>query len=77
MLFLMNTVSYTAMTLPSMIDSETAFQKSEIYLNMQKQISKRRLMDVIHQTMRSGRILPMFSPNHRIQPPKVADVAAV
>ena len=77
MLFLLNTVSYAAMTLPSMIDSETAFQKSEIYLNMQKQISKRRLMDVIHQTMRSGRILPIFSPNHRIQPLKVADVVPV
>lgn len=75
MLFLMNTVSYAAMTLPAMIESETAFQKSKEFLEFKKKISKRRLMDVIHQTMRSGKPLPMFAPHHMIQPTKqVKDV---
>lgn len=78
MLFLLNSVSYAAMTLPFMIDSETAFQNSKEFLKMKKQVSKRRLMDVIYQTMRSGKRLPMFAPDHRIQPLKLekADASA-
>lgn len=74
---LVNTVSYAAMALPFMAEEEKIFLNSDEFKKMKKQESKARLMAVIHQTMRSGRILPMFSPGHRIQPPKVADVAAV
>ena len=74
---LLLTVSYAAMTLPFMAEEEKTFLNSEEFKTMKKQESKARLMAVIHQTMRSGRILPMFSPGHHIQPPKVADAAAV
>jgi hypothetical protein len=74
---LLNTVSYAAMALPSMAEKEKIFLNSEEFKKMKKLESKARLMAVIHQTMRSGYILPMFSPDHHIQPPKVADVAAV
>ena len=74
---LLNTVSYAAMAIPFMAEEEITFLSSEEFRKMKKQESKARLMAVIHQTMRSGRILPMFSPGHRIQPPKVTDAAAV
>lgn len=74
---LLLTVSYAAMTLPFMAEEETTFLNSDQFKKMKKKESKARLMAVIYQTMRSGRILPMFSPGHRIQPPKVADAAAV
>lgn len=74
---LLLTVSYAAMTLPFMAEEEKIFLNSEEFKKMKKQESKARLMDVIYQTKRSGRILPMFSPGHRIQPPKVADVGPV
>lgn len=65
------------MALPFMAEEEKLFLNSEEFKKMKKQESKARLMAVIHQTMRSGRILSMFSPGHRIQPPKVDDAAAV
>jgi hypothetical protein len=65
------------MALPFMVEEEITFLNSEEFQKMKKQESKARLMAVIHQTMRSGHILSMFSTGHRIQPPKVADVAAV
>ena len=74
---LLNTVSYAAMALPFMAEEEITFLNSEEFRKMKEQESKARLMAVIHQTMCSGRILPMFSPGHRIQPPKVTDAAAV
>ena len=74
---LFNTVSYAAMALPFMAEEEKIFLNSDEFKKMKKQESKTRLMAVIYQTMRSGRILPMFSPGHRIQPPKVDDAAAV
>lgn len=80
MFFLLNTVSYAAMALPFMIDEETAFRNSKPFLDMQKKERRNRLMAGIYQTMRSGRILPMFSPDHRIQPLnllQVDDAAAV
>ena len=58
------------MTLPFMAEEEKIFLNSDEFKKMKKQESKARLMAVIHQTMRSGRILPMFSPGHRIQPPE-------
>ena len=74
---LLLTVSYAAMALPFMAEEERLFLNSDEFRKMKKQESKARLMAVIHQTMRSGHILPMFSPGHRIQPPKVADAAGV
>ena len=74
---LLNTVSYAAMALPFMAEEEKIFLNSDEFKKMKEQESKARLMAVISQTMRSGRILPMFSPDHHIQPPKVADAAAV
>lgn len=74
---LLLTVSYAAMALPFMAEEERLFLNSDEFRKMKKQESKARLMAVIHQTMLSGRILPMFSPGHRIQPPKVVDVATV
>ena len=65
------------MALPFMAEEEKIFLNSDKFKKMKKQEFKARLMAVIHQTMRSGRILPMFSPGHRIQPPKVADATAV
>lgn len=58
------------MTLPFMAEEEKIFLNSDEFKEMKKQEWKARLMAVIFQTMRSGRILPMFSPGHRIQPPK-------
>lgn len=74
---LLNTVSHAAMALPSMAEEKKIFLNSKEFLQMKARESKNRLMAVIHQTMRSGKRLPMFSPEHRIQPPKVADAAAV
>lgn len=74
---LLNTVSYAAMTLPFMAEEEKIFLNSDGFKKMKKQESKARLMAVIHQTMCFGRILPMFSPEHRIQPPKVDDAATL
>ena len=65
------------MTLPFMAEEEKIFLNSDEFKKMKKQESEARLMAVIHQTMRSGRILSMFSPGHHIQPPKVADAAPV
>ena len=58
------------MALSFMAEEEKIFLNSDEFKKMKKQESKARLMAVIHQTMRSGRILPKFSPGHRIQPPK-------
>ena len=74
---LLLTVSYAAMTLPFMAEEETTFLNSDEFQKMKKQESKARLMAVIYQTMHSGHILPMFSPDHHIQPLKVDDVTAV
>lgn len=74
---LLLTVSYAAMTLPFMAEEEKIFLNSSEFKKMKKQESKARLMAVIHQTMRSDRILPMFSPGHRIQPTKVDNATAV
>ena len=78
LLYLLNTVSYTVMMLPSMIEEETSFQNSKDFLKMKKKASKDRVMDVIYQTMRSGKRLPMFALDHRIQPLKLekADASA-
>lgn len=74
---LLLTVSYAAMTLPFMAEEEKLFLNSDEFQKMKKQESKARLMAVIHQTMRSGRILPMFTSGHRIQPPKVDNATAI
>ena len=36
---------------------------------MKARQSKAKFMQVISDTNRSGRCLPMFAPHHRIQPP--------
>jgi hypothetical protein len=35
---------------------------------MKKVSSRNRMMAAIYQTMRSGKRLPIFAPDHRIQP---------
>jgi len=74
MFFLLNTVSYAAMTLPFLINEEIAFRTSKTFLDMQKQERQNRFKTIIYQTMHLGRILPMFSPDHHIQPPKSLQV---
>jgi hypothetical protein len=65
---LLNTVSYAAMILPSLMDEEVAVWNSEDYLRARKRDSKNRMMAGIYQTVRSGKRLPMFLPEDRIQP---------
>lgn len=75
MVFLLNTVSYRVMMLPQMLEEEQKFLNSKEFLEMKARDMKNRSMGVIFQTMRSGRILPMFALHHRIQPAKqVKDV---
>ena len=73
MQFLLNTVSYPVMMLPSMIEEETSFQNSKDFLKMKKKASKDRVMGVIYQTLHSGKRLPIFAPDHRIRPLEKAD----
>lgn len=73
--FYLNTVSYRAMTLPGMIDAETAFQKTEEFQKMKIRQSKNRMMAAIYQTMRSGKRLPIFADDHYIRPPVKTDAA--
>ncbi len=68
MSFLLNTSSYRALMLPQMIEEETKFQNSEEFQKMKKVSSRNRMMAAIYQTMRSGKRLPIFAPDHRIQP---------
>ena len=72
---LLATVSYPAMSLLSLMEEERNFLNSKEYLDMKTAMEKRRLMDVIFQTMRTGKRLPMFAPHHRIQPPQPEPVA--
>jgi len=62
-------VSYPAMMLSCIIDAEITFMNSEEFLKMKARQSKAQFMQVISDTNRSGRCLPMFAPHHRIQPP--------
>jgi hypothetical protein len=68
MFYLLNTVSYAAMTLSSMIDEEKAYLSSPEYLKMQKKEQQQHMMADIYQTMRTGKRLPMFAPHHKIRP---------
>jgi hypothetical protein len=68
---LLNTVSYAAMALPFMAQEEIIFRNSKEFLDAQKKERQQRLMGNIFRIMRSGKPLPMFAPEHRIQPQQV------
>lgn len=74
-LYLLNSVSYPAMSLLSLIQEEKDFMNLEEFSTMKRNASRRQTMAVIHQTMRTGKRLPMFAPHHQIQPPAKVEEA--
>jgi hypothetical protein len=77
MLFLLNTVSYAAMTFTVMIEEEIAYYSSPEFLKAQaRQRRHETLMSIFYQ-IRSGKKLPMFAENHRIKPQELVNALSV
>ena len=63
---LATTVSYPAMNLSLNLYEEQDFQRSDTFALFQNQVAKVKLQAII----RSRERLPMFAPEHKIQPPR-------
>lgn len=68
MFFLLNTVSYAAMTLVAMIEEERSYYASEDFKKLQARQRRHETLMGIFQQIRTGKKLPMFADHHRIKP---------
>jgi len=77
MLFLLNTVSYAAMTFRAMMEEEIAYYSSPDFLKAQARQRRHETLMTIFYQIRSGKKLPMFAENHRIKPQELVDAPSI